>query len=79
MYSPILLNETLKHHFESNWIRSMFEKFILKKLLSFSLYTDDLATYFSIEKLAFSFYEKKIQERLASGGFDLCKWFKNSR
>ena len=42
------------------------------------LYVDDLATCFNNGKLAFSFYEnsKKI---LALGGFDLCKWFTNSR
>ena len=55
----------------------MFEKFILEKLLR-DLYVDDLATCFNNGKLAFSFYEnsKKI---LALGGFDLCKWFTNSR
>ena len=75
--SPFLLNGTLKHHFQSNWIRNMFEKFILEKLLR-DLYVDDLATCFNNGKLAFTFYEnsKKI---LALGGFDLCKWFTNSR
>ena len=55
----------------------MFEKFILEKLLQ-DLYVDDVATCFNNEKLAFSFYEnsKKI---LALRGFDLCKWFTNSR
>ena len=55
----------------------MFEKFILQKLLR-NLYVDGLATCFNKGKLAFSFYEnsKKI---LALGGFDLCKWFTNSR
>ena len=68
--SPFLLNGTLKHHFQSNWIRNMFEKFILEKLLR-DLYVDYLATCFNNGKLAFSFYEylKKI---LALGGFDLC-------
>ena len=76
-FSTFLLNGTLKHHFQSNWIRNMFEKFILQKLLQ-DLYVDDLATCFNDGKLAFSFYEnsKKI---LALGGFDLCKWFTNSR
>ena len=75
--SPFLLNGTLKHHFQSDWIRNMFEKFILEKLLR-DLYVDDLATCFNNGKLVFSFYEnsKKI---LALGGFDLCKWFTNSR
>ena len=55
----------------------MFENFILEKLLR-DLYVDDLATCFNDGKLVFSFYEnsKKI---LASEGFDLCKWFTNSR
>ena len=50
---------------------------VLEKLLRY-LYVDDLATCFDNGKLAFSFYEnsKKI---LALGGFDLCKWFTNSR
>ena len=75
--SHFLLNGTLKHHFQSNWIRNMFEKFILEKLLR-DLYVNDLASCFNNKKLAFSFYEnsKKI---LAFGGFDLCKWFTNSR
>ena len=69
--SPLLLNGTLKHHFQSNWIRNLFEKFILEILLR-DFYVDDLATCFNDGKLAFSFYEnsKKI---LALGGFDLCK------
>ena len=55
----------------------MLEKFILEKLLR-DLYVDVLATCFNNGKLAFSFHEnsKKI---LARGGFDLCKWFTNSR
>ena len=75
--SPLLLNGTLKHHFQSKWIWSVFEKFILEKLLR-DLYVDDLATCFNNGKLAFSFYEnsKKI---LALWGFDLWKWFTNSR
>ena len=59
--SPFFLNGALKNHFQSNWIRNMFEKFILEKLLR-DLYVDDLATCFNDGKLAFSFYEnsKKI-------------------
>ena len=77
MCSAFLLNGTLKHHFQSDWIRNMFEKFILEKLLR-DLHVDELAICFNNGKLAFSFYEnsKKI---LALGGFDLCKWFTNSR
>ena len=40
--SPFLSNGTLKHHFQSDWIRNMFEKFILEKLLR-DLYVYDLA------------------------------------
>ena len=54
----------------------MFEKFILEKLLR-DLYVHDRATYFNNGKLAFSFYENS--KILALGGFDLCKWFTNSR
>ena len=53
--SPFLLNGNLKHHFQSDWIRNMFEKFILEKLLR-DLNVDDLAICFNKGKLAFSFY-----------------------
>ena len=68
--SPFLLNGTLKHHFQSNWIRNMFEKFILEKLLR-DLYVNDLATCFNNGKLALSFHENS-KRVLALGGFDLC-------
>ena len=55
----------------------MFEKFILGKQLR-DLYVDDLATCFNKEKLAFSFCENS-KNILALEGFDLCKWFTNSR
>ena len=72
-----ILNGTLKHHFQSDWTRNMFEKFILEKLFR-DLHVDDLATCFNNGKLAFSFY-KYLKKILALGGFDLCKWFTNSR
>ena len=57
----------------------MFAKFILEKLLR-DLYVDDLATCFNNRKLAFSFYENsKKRKYLTLGGFDLWKWFTNSR
>ena len=40
MCSPFLLNGTLKHHFQSNWFRDLFEKFILEKLFR-DLYVDN--------------------------------------
>ena len=55
----------------------MFENFILEKLLQY-LYVDDLDTCFNNGKLAFTFYENS-KKTLALGGFDLCKWFTNSR
>ena len=71
--SPFLLNGTLK----SDWIRNMFGKFILEKLLR-DLYVSDLVSCSNNGKLAFSFY-KNSEKILALGGFDLCKWFTNSR
>ena len=55
----------------------MFETFILEKLLR-DLSVDDLASCFNNGKLASSFYENS-EKLLAIGGFDLCKWFTNSR
>ena len=75
--STFLLNGTLKHHLQSDWIRNMFEKLTLEKLFR-DLYVDDLVTCFNNGKLASSFYENS-EKLLALGGFDLCKWFTNSR
>ena len=61
----------MKHYFQSKWIRNMFEKFILEKLLQ-DLYVEDLATCFNDGKFMFSFYQNSKQI-LALGGFDLCK------
>ena len=58
-------------------MRSIFEKFILEKLLR-DLYVDDLATCFNNGKVAFSFY-KNSKKILALGRLGLCKWFTNSR
>ena len=75
--SLFLLNGTLKHHFQSNWIQNMFEKFLLEKNLR-DLCVNDLATCFNNGKLAISF-EENSKKILALGGFYLCKWFTNSR
>ena len=56
----------------------MFKKFILEKLLQ-DLYMDDLATCFNDGKLAFKFYENSKKFLALGGGFDLGKWFTNSR
>ena len=72
-----VLNRTLKHHFQSKWTRSIFEKFTLEKLLR-DLYVDDLATCFNNGKFTFSFYEN-AKKLLGLGGLDLCKWFTYSR
>ena len=72
--SPFLLNGILRHHIEK------YEKedpeFVRKLVESF--YVDDLATGSHSKCDAFHLY-KKIESRIAEGGFVLRKWKSNSQ
>ena len=73
MYSPFLLDATVRHHLE---LHQDSQRTLVDKLLR-SFYVDDVITGADTEEDAFRLYTES-KELLKCGGFNLCKFTSNN-